>query len=68
MSKLSVNVNWFSKHNFSKYRGKYVAVVGEKVVASGSNAKRVWEDAKKKYPKESPALAKIPDKETYVLL
>ncbi len=64
---MTIDVKWFSKHDFSRYSGKYVAIIDKKVVASGKNAKNVWKDAKKKFPKETPAIAKIPKKETYVL-
>jgi hypothetical protein len=32
---------FFVAVDFSKYKGRYVAVVGKRVVASGTNAKRV---------------------------
>lgn len=65
---MAVDLKWFSKHDFSEYRGKYVAIIDKKVVAYGKNAKKVWKDAKKKFPEKSPAIAKIPNKETYVLI
>jgi hypothetical protein len=46
--------------DFSKYKGRYVAVVGKRVVASGTNAKQVWLEAKKKDPTARPELHKIP--------
>jgi hypothetical protein len=45
-----------------------VAVVGKRIVASGSNAKRVWLEAKKKNPTARPELHKIPKGETLVLV
>ena len=35
---MAVDVKWFSKSDFSKYKDKYVAIVDRKVVASGKNA------------------------------
>ena len=64
---MAVDVKWFSKHDFSRYSGKYVAIIDKRVVSSGKNAKKVWENAKKKFPEETPAIAKISKKETYVL-
>jgi hypothetical protein len=41
--------------------------VGEEVVASGSNAKTVWRQAKRRYPASTPTLGKLPRAETLVL-
>lgn len=54
--------------DFSRYKGKYVALVDNKVVSSGSSPKEVWEKAKKKYPKKTPELMKVPTGETLVLI
>ena len=51
-----------------KYRGKHIAIVDDKVVASGSDPKEVWEKAKKKYPNRRPVLALVPKGDTLVLL
>lgn len=51
-----------------KFRGKHVAIVGNKVVASGSDPKRVWEEAKRKHPAKRPVLAFVPKEETLVLI
>ena len=51
-----------------KYRGKHIAIVDDKVVASGSDPKLVWEKAKKKYPAKQPVLAFAPKEETLMLL
>ena len=55
---------FFVAINFSKYRGRYVAVVGKRVVASGTNAKQVWLEAKRKNPTARPELHKVPKGET----
>lgn len=39
--------------NFAKFRGKELAIVGGKVVASGKSSKEVFEKAKKMYPKKA---------------
>lgn len=64
---LSIEFDFFVKTDFSSYKGNYIALVNKKVVASGSNAKKVWEKAKAKYPKKIPTLAKLPKEETLVL-
>jgi len=50
-----------------QFRGKHVAMIGRKVVASGDSAKEVFEKAKKEYPDKMPVLAFIPRKEALVL-
>jgi orotate phosphoribosyltransferase-like protein len=50
-----------------KYSGKHIAIVDNQVVASGSDPKEVWEQAKKKYPKKEPVLAFVPKEDTLVL-
>lgn len=55
----------FVKSDLSEYRGLYIAIVDDKVIASGDNAKKVWEEAKKKTGKV-PTIAKIPKEETLV--
>lgn len=54
--------------DFTKYKGKYVALVDKKIVASGENAKVVLEEAKSKYPKKEIVLRKIPEEETLILV
>ena len=51
-----------------KYRGKHIAIVDDKVVASGDDPREVWEEAKKKHPKKTPVLAFVPKEETLVLI
>lgn len=63
----SRDFNWFVNAELSKYRGEYVAIVDEKVVTHGENAKEVWENAKKQYPDKIPALAKIPRDDILIL-
>lgn len=49
-----------------KYRGKHAATVGNKVVASGNDPKKVWEEAKKKHPDKKPVLAFVPKEKTRI--
>ena len=51
-----------------QFRGKHVAMIGRRVVASGDSAKEVFEKARKEYPEKMPVLAFIPRKEALVLL
>jgi len=43
-------IKWFSKADLSEYISNYVAIVGNRVVTSGENAKEVWKTAKANYP------------------
>jgi len=50
-----------------QFRGKHVAMIGRRVVASGDSAKEVFEKAREEHPKKMPVLAFIPRKEALVL-
>jgi len=54
--------------DFSKYKGRYVAIVGRRIVASGKDAEQVWSQAKKKHPDAQPELLKVSKGETLVLI
>jgi len=59
--RVELKKRFFVAINFSKYKGRYVAVVGRRVVASGTNAKQVWLEAKRKNPTARPELHKVPE-------
>lgn len=63
----SKEFEFYVKADLSKYKGKYVAIIGDKVVAHGDNAKEVLEEAKRKFPDKTPTLAKIPKEEVLIL-
>jgi Family of unknown function (DUF5678) len=63
----SKEFEFFIHADLSRFAGQYVAIVGEKVVASGSNAQAVWRQAKRRFPSSTPTLAKLPRAETLVL-
>ena len=60
-------MEWFSKADFSKYEGKYIATIGKNVVAFGDNAKLVRDEARRKFPNEEPIIAKIPTDDLLIL-
>jgi len=62
----SKEFEFYVKTDLSKYKGKYVVILGNKVVAKGDTAK-IWEKVKKKFPDKTPMLAKIPKEETLIL-
>lgn len=47
----------------TKYGGRYIAVINEKVIAEGSSRKEVKEIAKKKELKKTPFIMLIPEEE-----
>lgn len=58
---------FYLKADLSKYKGKYIAIVEDKVVASGDNAKEVLDEAKRKFPNKIPTIAKIPYEDALIL-
>lgn len=54
---------FYVKADLSKYKRQHVAIVENRVVASGENAKEVLEKATKEFPHKTPLLAKIPKEE-----
>jgi hypothetical protein len=50
-----------------RYEGQYVAIVGNSIVAHGKDAKRVYETAKEKFPRERVLIGQVPVREGMVL-
>jgi uncharacterized protein DUF5678 len=50
-----------------RYAGKHVAIVGDRIVASGKSPLEVYKRAKKSHPQSRPLLAYVPKGETLVL-
>jgi len=61
----SKEFEFYVKADLSKYEGKYITIVDDKVVASGDNAKDVWNEAKKKTGR-IPTLAKVPKEDSKI--
>ena len=66
--KTSPEFDFFLHNPLTRYEGKYVAILGKKVVASGISAKDVWDEVIKKYPNQIPTIAKLPKKEVMVMI
>jgi len=62
-------LKWFVSfpNKLKKFEGKHVALLGNKVIASGESAKGVLEESKKKYPQKTPVLTFIPKKGLLIL-
>ena len=56
-----------AKDQLGEHLGDWIAVVGEEIVSTGNDAKKVYQKAKEKYPDKTPFIMKIP-KETVMLL
>jgi len=56
-----------SMGDLRQYVGKWIALVGKELVASGDNGKEVFAEAKRRYPNEEPFIMKIPS-DTVMLL
>lgn len=63
----SKEFEFYLKADLRKYEGKYIVIIGDKVVASGENAKDVLDKAKKGFPDKIPTLAKVPKEEALIL-
>lgn len=50
-----------------EHLGEWIAIVGEEIVSTGNNAKKVYQKAKEKHADKTPLIMKIP-KETVMLL
>ncbi len=61
------NLEWFAKADFRRYKGRYVAIVGRRVVASGKNAKRVYEQAERRHPDQEVMIWKVIDEDLLIL-
>jgi hypothetical protein len=49
-----------SMPNLGDYIGKWIAIVGDKIVASGDDGKVVFKEAQVKYPNKEPLILKVP--------
>ncbi len=64
---MSKNFNVFLKLDTSKYLNQYILMMDNKVVASGKDIVSMLKSARKKYPRKTPFIAKIPEKSVLVL-
>lgn len=56
-----------SREKLGEHLGEWIAVVGDEIVSSGKDVKKVYQASKTKYPDKAPFIMKIP-KETIMLL
>jgi hypothetical protein len=60
------NYQFYMKENVDAYIGQWIAICDEKIVSHGTDAKKVFQQAKKKCPAHRPLLTRIPDKDTMI--
>lgn len=60
------NYDFFMKLDLSEHIGEWIAVCEGKIVARGRDIKKVYAEAKEKYPNKKPFIAKVPEKETMI--
>ncbi|MBU4445824.1 hypothetical protein KJ656_12195 [bacterium] len=51
----------------AKYEGEYVAIIEDKIIAHGKDVKKVYQEAKDKFPKKIVFLGQVPRKEALIL-
>ena len=58
----SKNYEWYLSQDFSKYSGKWLAIIDQKIIASGKNVEKLINKVKDKYPNNRPFITKIRNK------
>lgn len=60
------NYQFFMKERVDQYIGEWVAICNNEIVSHGKDVKKVFLEAKKKYPQKRPFLTRVPDKEAMI--
>ena len=53
--------------NLGQYIGKWIAVVGDEIVAVGDRGQEVFRISKEKYPDKTPMIMKVPEDKIMLL-
>ena len=65
---MSQEFEFLSVADTSEYAGKWIAVLGQKIIASGDDLKQVYKEAKEKSGKKEPLFMRVPkEQETLIL-
>lgn len=62
------NYEFFLHTDTSAYKGEWVAISKNKIVAHGDDAQKVYRTAKQRYPQANVSLAKVPEEQALVLI
>lgn len=65
--KTSKNYNFFIKTDTSAFKGEWLAISGDKIIAHGKDAEKVYKDALKKSQAKFISLAKAPDEQMLII-
>ena len=63
---MNKNYEFFMKANVDSYVGNWIAICDQKIISHGTSAKKVYQEAKAKYPKKRPLITRVPDKQTMI--
>lgn len=66
MEKNNSEINIFAKIDLEKYEGKWVAICETEIVGYGENAKKTFEEAKKKCMNKKIIIARVPEEQTMI--
>ena len=61
------NYSSFLELDVKEYQNKWIAIVDGEVVSAKRSFKETYQEAKEKFPKKSPLIAKIPSKKVMIL-
>ena len=65
---MSQEFEFLSVTDTSKYAGKWIAVLGQEIIASGDDLKAVYKEAKEKAGQKEPLFTRVPkEQETLIL-
>lgn len=53
--------------DLGQYVDKWIAIVDNRIVAQGTQAKKVFEEAKKRYPQHEPFIMRVPSNRVMLL-
>ena len=59
MTRAYSDYEWFLNEDLSNYTGKWVAILRQSVVGSGTDVTKLIQEVKKKYPHDKPLLTKV---------
>lgn len=59
--------NFFLHTDLSKYENEWVAIVDNEVVSHSKDVKKVYQEAKKKFPNKEPLITKASANETLIV-
>lgn len=63
---LKQNYEFFIETDLNEYKGEWVAICANKVVAHGKDVKMVFRESQEKCPGKKPLLSKIPAEATMI--